>query len=109
MQAAVWLAEGAYLGGMEIIMCTWSGIRCPSSIRLSFCSASFPKTSRRCRRNSLYRVFLRHLGINTTWSCALAAHAWEFLRWTPAFVKLLLPPRQSRGVSLLGLGEWLDC
>ncbi|MDA8347846.1 MAG: hypothetical protein M0038_03410, partial [Pseudomonadota bacterium] len=22
--------------GIEIIMCTWSGIKCPSSIRLSF-------------------------------------------------------------------------
>src|ERR1700724_1224946 len=30
----------------------------------------------------------------------LAAHVREFLRWTPVSVKLLLPPRQSRGVSL---------
>src|SRR5207302_4934690 len=30
----------------------------------------------------------------------LAAHVWEFPRWTPGSVKLLLPPRQSRGVSL---------
>ena len=29
----------------------------------------------------------------------LAAHDWEFPRWTPVSVKLLLPPRQSRGVS----------
>jgi len=27
----------------------------------------------------------------------LAAHLWEFLRWTSVSVKLLLPPRQSRG------------
>ena len=26
--------------GIEIIMCTWSTIRCPSSIRLSSCSAN---------------------------------------------------------------------
>jgi acyl-CoA hydrolase len=29
----------------------------------------------------------------------LAAHAVEFHGWTPGFVKLLLPPRQSRGIS----------
>ena len=29
----------------------------------------------------------------------LAAHAVEFHGWTPGYVKLLLPPRQSRGVS----------
>jgi len=32
-------------------------------------------------------------------SCALAAHVWDSPRWTPVSVKLLLPPRQSRGVS----------
>src|SRR4029079_14389956 len=31
----------------------------------------------------------------------LAAHVREFPRWTPLSVKLLLPPRHSRGVSLL--------
>ena len=31
----------------------------------------------------------------------LAAHESEFRRWTPGNVKLLLPPRQSRGVSLV--------
>src|SRR5215472_6967564 len=107
-----------YLGGIAIIMCTWSGSRCPSSIRLSFCSASLRNTSPKCRRNSPYSTFLRHLGMNTwylhshlVWlrlsassianslSCALAAHVWESPRWTPVSVKLLLPPRQSRGVS----------
>ncbi|WP_291775765.1 hypothetical protein, partial [Castellaniella sp.] len=34
----------------------------------------------------------------------LAAHELEFPRWTPVNVKLLLPPRQSRGDSLVGLG-----
>jgi hypothetical protein len=29
----------------------------------------------------------------------LAAHVLEFLGWTPVNVKLLLPPRQSRGNS----------
>src|SRR5436190_16025638 len=48
-------------------MCTWSARRSPSSILLSFCAANFRKTSPRCRRNSAYRVFLRHLGMNTTW------------------------------------------
>lgn len=35
----------------------------------------------------------------------LAAHVPEFLRWTPLSVKLLLPPRQSRGASYFGLVE----
>src|SRR5271165_1852321 len=93
--------------------------RWPSSTRLSFCSANLRNTSPKCCLSSLYSVFLRHFGINTTWylhshliwlrlsissianslSCALAAHAWESPRWTPGFVKLLLPPRQSRGLS----------
>jgi hypothetical protein len=33
----------------------------------------------------------------------LAAHTLEFHRWTPVTVKLLLPPRQSRGNSHAGL------
>lgn len=33
----------------------------------------------------------------------LAAHAWSFPRWTFGYVKLLLPPRQSRGDSLVCL------
>src|ERR1043166_452716 len=37
----------------------------------------------------------------------LAAHDWEFPRWTPVSVKLLLPPRQSRGVSRYRLGARL--
>ena len=40
----------------------------------------------------------------------LAAHLSEFLGWTPANVKLLLPPRQSRGNSRLisFLGGWFS-
>src|ERR1051326_2816689 len=59
--------ETAYFGGIEIIMWTWSGMRCPSSILLSFCTASLRNTSPRCFLNSPYRVLLRHLGMNTTW------------------------------------------
>src|SRR5271165_1900037 len=103
--------------------------RWPSSTRLSFCSANLRNTSPKCCLSSLYSVFLRHFGINTTWylhshlvwlrlsissianslSCALAAHAWESPRWTPGFVKLLLPPRQSRGVSLRTSRPSLGC
>jgi hypothetical protein len=34
----------------------------------------------------------------------LAAHVSESPGWTPGYVKLLLPPRQSRGNSQVGLG-----
>ncbi|TDQ48186.1 hypothetical protein EV696_108166, partial [Permianibacter aggregans] len=33
------------------------------------------------------------------------AHVSEFPLWTPVIVKLLLPPRQSRGNSRYGLGN----
>src|SRR5436309_14945032 len=86
-------------------------------MRLSFCTARLRNTSPKCCRNSPYSVFLRHFGINTTWYLhshfvwlrlsissiakllfvCLAAHVWEFPRWTPVSVKRLLPPRQSRG------------
>src|ERR1700676_1719854 len=100
-------------------MCTSTGSRCPPSIRFSFCSANLRNTSPKCRRSSMHSVLLRHFGMNTTWYLhshfvwlrlsnssildllfvCLAAHAWEFPRWTAVSVKLLLPPRQSRGVS----------
>jgi len=48
-------------------MCTWSGIKCPSSIRLSFCCASLRNISPKCLRSSPYSTFRRHFGINTTW------------------------------------------
>src|SRR5208283_1007100 len=111
--------DTAYFGGIEIIMCTWSARRCPSSIRHSFCSASFRNTSPKCLRNPPYKTLRRHFGIKTTWylhshfewlklsyssiqillDVCLAAHVLEFLGWTPVNVKLLLPPRQSRGNS----------
>src|SRR3972149_7064919 len=48
-------------------MCTWSGIQCPSSTRLPFCSANRRKTSPKYRRSPLYKVLRRHFGMNTTW------------------------------------------
>src|SRR5215211_6679733 len=54
-------------GGIDTSIWTWSGIRCPSSIRLSFWAASLRNTSPRCFRNWPYNTFLRHFGMNTTW------------------------------------------
>src|ERR1017187_2344621 len=36
-----------------------------------------------------------------SFACALVGSPLEFLGWTPVNVKLLLPPRQSRGISPL--------
>jgi acyl-CoA synthetase (AMP-forming)/AMP-acid ligase II len=44
----------AYFGRIDIIMGTWSDIKCPSSIQLSFCSANLRKTSPRYWRNCTY-------------------------------------------------------
>src|SRR5215470_10526682 len=59
--------ETEYFGGIAIIMWTWSDMRWPSSIRLSFCRANLRKTSPRYRLSSTYSTFLRYLGMNTTW------------------------------------------
>src|SRR3954470_3021542 len=59
--------DTAYFGGIEIIMCTWSGIRWPSSIRLSFCAAKRRRTSPRYGRSWPNRAFRRPFGMNTTW------------------------------------------
>src|SRR4051794_39489178 len=48
-------------------MCTWSGIRWPSSIRLSFCVAKRRRTSPRCGRSWPNKAFRRPFGMNTTW------------------------------------------
>src|SRR3954470_4095104 len=108
-----------FFRGIEISKCPVSGIKWPSKISLSFCCASLRNTSPRCFFSCPYNVFRRHFGINTTWYLhshllwlrlsnssildllfvCLAAHDSEFPRWTPVSVKLLLPPRQSRGVS----------
>src|SRR5689334_15145864 len=59
--------DTAYFGGIEIITCTWSGIRWPSSIRLSFCAAKRRRTSPRYGRSRPNRAFRRPFGMNTTW------------------------------------------
>lgn len=64
--------DTACLGGIEISICTWSLIKCPSSIRLSFCFASPWKLSPRCLFNCPYSTFLRYLGMNTI--CYLHSH-----------------------------------
>ncbi len=65
MYPITWATE--YFGGIEISMCTWSGIRWPSTTWLSFCFASVLNTSPNRRRSSPYSVFFRYFGMNTTW------------------------------------------
>src|SRR5690349_4713946 len=48
-------------------MCTWSGIRWPSSIRLSFCAARQRRTSPRYGRSWPNKALRRPFGMNTTW------------------------------------------
>src|SRR5689334_7597580 len=113
--------DTAYFGGIEIITCTWSGIRWPSSIRLSFCAAKRRRTSPRYGRSRPNRAFRRPFGMNTTWylhshrerlrlsnssiaarpSVCLAAHGSERHDGPPEYVKLLLSPRHSRGITLV--------
>ncbi len=58
--------DTAYFGDIAIIMCSWSCIRCPSTISLSFCAASFWNISPRCMRNSPDNVPRRRFGMNIT-------------------------------------------
>src|SRR5689334_7598152 len=48
-------------------MCTWSGIRWPSSIRLSSCAAERRRTSPRYGRSWPNKALRRPFGMNTTW------------------------------------------
>ena len=50
--------DTAYFGGIAIGMGTWSGLKCPSRIRLSLCSASLRNTSPRCFRNGFVAQML---------------------------------------------------
>src|SRR5664280_995836 len=68
-------------------MCTWSGSRCPSSIRLSFCSASLRNTSPKYFLRSPYNAFRRPFGINTTWY--LHSH-FEWLKLSYSSIQFLL-------------------
>src|SRR5258708_11016419 len=79
--------DTAYFGGIEIIMWTWSANRCPSSIRLSFCSASLRNTSPKCLRRLPYNTFLRHFGIKTTWN--LHSH-FDWLKLSYSSIRILL-------------------
>src|SRR5664279_3335073 len=110
----------AYFGGIEIIMCTWSGSRCPSSIRLSFCSASLRNTSPKYFLSSPYNAFRRPFGINTTWylhshfewlklSCSsiqfllcvcFAAHARSFLDGLPYLSNFACLPGRAGGTPI---------
>jgi hypothetical protein len=97
------------------------GIRQNRVLRTRLFTFNLRNTSPKYLRSCPYNVFLRILGMNTTWYLhshlvwlrlsslsisdllfvCLAAHDAEFPRWTPLNVELLLPPRQSRGVSPL--------
>src|SRR5664279_2800271 len=110
----------AYLGGIEIIMCTWSGSRCPSSIRLSFCSASLRNTSPKYFLRSPYNAFRRPFGINTTWylhsyfewlklsyssiqfllCVCFAAHARSFLDGLPYLSNFACLPGRAGGTPI---------
>ena len=56
-----------YFGGTDKRMCTWSGIKCPSSTVHSFCSASDLNTVPGSLRNGANNALRRYFGMNTTW------------------------------------------
>src|SRR5262249_38608374 len=59
-------ATGCF-GGIAMHMCTWSGIKCPSTIWHSFCFASAWNTGPSWRRIFPKIAFRRRFGTNTTW------------------------------------------
>ena len=65
MYPTTWDTE--YFGGIDTSICTWSRIKCPSSIRLSRCIANCLSISPNRWRRTPYKAFLRYLGINTMW------------------------------------------
>ena len=116
--------DTAYFGGIEIIICTWSGIKWPSSIWLSFCLASQWNTSLRSRRIWPNIALRRYLGMNSIWylhshrvwlklsTCLMVSPLrgpWRLTLWsyyeTCLNVKLCPPPQQSWGGLPLVLGK----
>ena len=73
-----------YLGGIDTSICTWSRMRCPSSIRLSRCIANCLSTSPSCWRRAPYNAFLRYFGMYTMWY--LHSH-FVWLRLSTSFIK----------------------
>src|SRR5215213_3714551 len=65
MNPTTWDTE--YFGGIDNSIWTWSGIKCPSSTRLSLWPASLRNTSPRWVLNWPYSTFRRHFGMNTMW------------------------------------------
>jgi len=53
--------------GIENILWTWSTITCPSSTRLSFCSARLRNTGPRCSLHFSNSSLRRYFGMNTMW------------------------------------------
>src|SRR5262249_21729269 len=60
-------SDTEYFGGIDINICTWSGIKCPSSILHSLRRASSWNTVPKCRLICPNSNFLRYFGVNTTW------------------------------------------
>ena len=56
-----------YFGGIFRHMCTWSGIRCPSSNSTLRCRHRSRKISPTFLRNFPYSFFCLYFGTNTTW------------------------------------------
>jgi hypothetical protein len=59
--------RAGYFGGIEINMCTWSGIRWPPITWHSFCFAKALNTSPNRRRSPRSSVLFRYFGISTRW------------------------------------------
>jgi len=66
------------LGGIAMLIGTWSGIRCPSKIWHLFCRAKAWKISPECRRVFPHSILRRRLGTNTTW-CLKSHLGWDRL------------------------------
>ena len=111
----------AYLGGIDISICTWSDIRCPSHTLLYFCWAKSLIISPKYFLSCPYRIFLRFFGIQTIWYlqsqtvwfklCLLSIGsllsvnferftAWR-LSYIPANVKLWESPGKAGGLPMI--------
>src|SRR6185295_5392282 len=99
-------ADTACFGGIDTSIWTWSGIRCPSSTRLSFCAASLRNTSPKCCRNCPYSTLRRHFGMNTMWY--LQSHVVWFKLSNLSIVALPFVCLAAHGGSLYD-GHSLKC
>ena len=80
------------LGGMPAVMCTWSGIRCPSIVSTPFHWLGCPMIVQRSSRHWLQMAFLPCFGQDTMWCLHIRSVRARLLAFCAIVLSLLSRP-----------------